>query len=280
MRGKAVCCYYNSDQHYKRETETHGKQLYLNSSNYLFGSASDEPQTFAEGIHTFTFSCELPSDIPYSIEARYSSIRYKVVANLKFPTVKDFKTKKTFIVARSDDLNLFPYLRFPFEAEKIESFIKCFCKPGTLIMKVSLPKIGYALGEMIPITVELINESSLNVLHTAIALKKHEKFIGTAGDILETRTTVLKVHSSGAKKRNQNICHVDLGVSKSLPTSNDRYCKIYQINYEVKVTAVLKGLNRSPFIRVPIVIGTIGLDNSNSSVQRLKYMNHPNFRIN
>lgn len=282
MRGKAECWYHDSDEdsYYKRTKDTHGKELYLNSVNYLFGSENGESKTFASGVHTFSFECQLPSEIPYSLEAKYASIRYKVVANLKFPNDKDYQSKKTFIVARQDDLSLLPSLGLPYEAETINSFCSFLCIPSSIIMKVSIPRTGFTLGETVPVTIEIINESSLRVSHTAVTLKKRERFVGTLGDILDTKSTILKVRSCSVNRRKQNFSNVDIDVPKNLETSNQMHCRIYQIMYELKISAVLKGINKGPFVRIPIIIGKVRSENFDPPLAKLRYMSHPNFRRN
>lgn len=282
MRGKAECWYHDSDEdsYYKRTKDTHGKELYLNSVNYLFGSENEETKIFASGVHTFSFECQLPSEIPYSIEAKYASIRYKVVANLKFPNDKDYQFKKTFTVARYDDLGLLPFLELPYEAETINSFCSFLCIPSSIIMKVSLPRTGFTLGETIPVTIEIINESSQSVSHTAVSLKKRERFAGTLGDILDTKSTILKVRSSSVNGRKQNFSNVNIDVPQNLLTSNQMYCRIYQIIYELKIAVVLKGINKGPFVRIPIIIGKSRSENYDPPLAKLRYMSHPNFRRN
>lgn len=283
VRGKAVCYFYDSDHRYKRTTETYGTQLFLDSLAYLFGSEDAEAQTFAPGVYTNAFECQLPSDIPYSVATKLASIRYKVVTKLTFANNKALKSEKAFVVARNDDLNLLPNLRFPYEAEKFRTFLNCLCGiPGSLTMKVSVPRTGFALGETIPVGIELLNESSKSVSHLEVSLKKHERFVGTAGDILDTRTTILKVRSPGVGKRKQNFSTVQIEVPpRDLLTSNDQYCKIYQITYEIKIKAPITRCN-PPFIRIPIVIGHVGIRSSSldEPIVKLKYMSHPNFRMN
>lgn len=263
VRGKAKCWFYDSGKHYsRRTTETHGEEIYLNSMCYLFGSEYGESHTLESGIHTFSFECQLPSEIPYSVDGKFASIRYKVVADLKLLNDKNYQEENIFTVRRCDDLSLVPHLRFPVEAEKNKELLR-FCRfSGFFKMKVTLPRTGFALGEAIIVAIELINESNTQITHTKVSLKKLERFVGTAGAIWNIISTESKIHSPGVDGRKRNFSNVKIKVPQDLRTSNDKYCRIYQITYELKITAVWKRLinlnpMKGPHIRIPIVIGTV-----------------------
>lgn len=244
IRGKAVC---------------HEEELYLNSTAYIFGSEKAKAQMIAPGFHSYGFSSHLPSNLPQSVEAKFASIRYKVVATLKFPMDNDYEAKKAFTVARCDDQNLMPCLLSPFIAqENVKRLFNHFSNSEPLIMKVSLPRMYFVSGEMIPIQVEFASGSCFKVPRIEVSLKQIERFVGDDDDRLET-STVLKVRTSGDDRCSLSTLHIR--VPRDLPASNDLYCKIYQITYELKIKALLSAFD-SLAIRMPIVIGSNHLHNS------------------
>lgn len=87
VEGEAACKWSESSGSgsNRRTTTYHGEEKYLNSITYLFGSKDGENMEVQAGIHTYTFVCQLPMPIPFSVEGKHGHVRYKVDANLDIP---------------------------------------------------------------------------------------------------------------------------------------------------------------------------------------------------
>lgn len=224
-----------------------------------------ESTEVATGIHTYNFMCQLPSPIPYSVEGKHGHIRYKVDVNLDIPWAFDLQAEKTFTVIRYEDLNFFPELQTPCEFEEIKTFCCLFCKSEPLILKVRLPKTGFSLGEKIPISVEMVNKSSTDVTHTTFTLKRVDKFNSQSPSVKSNivKEEMVETRREGAKG-GENISFEELlQIPQVLMISNDRYCKVFQVTYELKFTAETDGMSVSPEIHIPITIGTVRSQNEN-----------------
>lgn len=261
MEGEASCRW--SEGGGRRTTNYQGEQKFLSSVTYLFGSKENENIEVPAGIHTYNFVCQLPLPIPYSVEGHHGHVRYKVDANLDIPWAFDLNDEKPFTVVRSDDLKLYPELGLPVEMEEIKVFCCCWCKSEPLIVKVRIPRTGFALGEKIPVNVEIINKSSTAVLETTFAIKRIDRFNSSSPEKRrELKEKVVLVTSRGAQRGETVSFEETVEVPLILMTSNSRYCKVYQISYELKITAETEGMSMSPEISIPITIGTVGFDNS------------------
>lgn len=215
------------------------------------------------GLYTYNFSCLLMEKIPHSVEGQFGSVRYRVDANLDIPWAFDLTSQRAFTVIRREDLNMFPELTFPREVEEMQTF-GCFCKSDPLIIKVRLPRGGFALGEKIPVSVELYNNSATNVAYTEIALKKVEQF-NSESPYKETKECMedIEVKRGRGASSNTSVSFEDwFEVPRDLAISNYRYCSVFQISYILMVTAVTEGWNTSPEIHIPLTIGSIGLHGS------------------
>lgn len=265
MEGEAACKWTESSGtgSNRRVTTYHGEEKYLNSISYLFGSKDGENLEVPIGVHTYNFVCQLPVPIPYSVEGKFGHVRYKVDANLDISWAFDLKTERAFTVVRHEDLNLFPELRLPCEFEEMKTFCCLFCKSEPLIVKVRLPKTGFALGERIPVTVELNNKSSTDVSHTIFTLKRVDRFncISPFEKTNINKEEIVETRARGAKGGESVTFEELIEVPHILMISNNRYCKVFQITYELKVTAETDGMSVSPDIYLPITIGTVALRN-------------------
>lgn len=150
-----------------------GKEQFLNSISYLFGSPDGESQKIEAGVHTYNFSCFLPHELPYSVEAAYGSIRYKVDANLDIPWGIDEKGVQEFTVCRYDDLNYYPDLKVPCQGEDMKTFCCMFCESDPLMFEVSIPYSGYTPGAAIDVAVKINNKTTTTVPRCQIELVKN-----------------------------------------------------------------------------------------------------------
>lgn len=233
----------------------------MNSITYLFGLKDGENMEVRTGIHTYNFVCQLPLPIPYSVEGQHGYVRYKVDLNLDIPWAFDLTAERPFTVVRYEDLNFFPELRLPCEFEEIKTFCCWCCKSDPLLLKVRLPRTGFGLGEKIPISVEMVNKSSTEVTHTTFTLKRVETF-NSQSPSEKTRVIkeeVAETRSRGAKGGETVMLEEFLEIPQVLMISNHRYCKVFQVTYELKFTAETEGVSVSPEVHIPITIGTVGL---------------------
>lgn len=243
----------------------HGEHKPLHEIIYLFGSKDCDETEIPVGIHTYSFTFQLPSGIPYSshgpCEGQYGHVGYKVDANLDIHLGFDLHTKREFKVIGYEDLKLFPELRIPCEAEEVKVFCCWCCRSDPLIVRVYIPRAGFAVGEKIPLNIEISNKSSTDVTHTVIALDQVYKLRCTAPRIKTRviRETVLEVTSKGAKAGESVIFEEQLQLPQDLLISNFRYDKVFQMFYEVKVVAETAGVSVSPELFIPITIGSVGL---------------------
>lgn len=263
MDGEAACKWTEStgSGNSRRTTTYHAEQKYLNSVSYLFGSKDGDNVEVPLGLHRYNFACPLPAPIPYSVEGKHGYVRYKVDANLDIPWAFDLQSERAFNVVRYDDLNLFPELRLPCEFEEIKTFCCLFCKSDPLIIKVRLPRTGFALGEKIPVGVELINKSSTEVSHTIFTLKRVDRFHCDSPfeKTKEIKEEVVEVRGKGAKGGETVKYEQPIEIPHVLMLSNNRYCSIFTITYELRLTAETGGMSVSPGIYIPVTIGSVGL---------------------
>lgn len=153
-----------------------GRKEYLSTIHYLFGRKDGEAEKIEAGVHTYSFSCFLPPELPYSVEVAHGSIRYKVEANLDIPWGIDDKMIKNFTICRHDDLNCSPQLKIPCQGEDMETFCCLFCESEPLLFEASIPHSGYTLGETIDVLIKIINKSNATVSRCKIELLRNIKY--------------------------------------------------------------------------------------------------------
>lgn len=265
IQGKAECQWYEIQRIRQRGTPTHffGKETYLDSVTYLFGSAHGDPLEIPAGAHAYNFEFLLPESLPYSIEGRKGFIRYLVEATLEIPLAFDLESKKPIKVVRHDDLNLItsPNYRLPCEVEEFKTFGFLWWKSKPLFMAMRIPKTGFGLAETIPIHVQMVNNSSRNVSATELRLVKLDTFNSTSSQKSTTSSFVVVYKSTKGVGAGQTVNFDEfLEIPLYLPTSNDRFCKIFQIHYNVSLSAKVGCfVQSSPEMNIAITIGNVGI---------------------
>lgn len=241
--------------------EFHAIEKFLKVETFLPGSYNGSITEIEKGLHTYNYDCELPETLPYSVKGKHGKISFTVAANLDIPMAFDLKDEQSFVVVRNEDLNLFPELKLPREAEKIKTFCCLFCASNKLTLKVHLQKTGFALGEKIVVKVELENRSSRNVKWTIIKLQRIDKF-SSHSPIEKTITKEKKIVTKkidGAKAGETKLIEAEIEVPTDLMLSNEKQCDIFKITYELQITAKTSGLSFSPVVKVPVTIGSVAI---------------------
>lgn len=149
-----------------------GKDVYLNTKTYLFGSENAISMELASGTHRYEFSCRLPSSLPASIKTKFGRISYNLEAFLDIPWNYDREFKLKFTVIRDSNLNNQPELKIPCKAEKSHQFWSFPFQFDPLVMTVSLLFTGFVPGQKIHVNINYSNKSSVVVRQTKILLRK------------------------------------------------------------------------------------------------------------
>lgn len=135
------------------------------------------------------------------------------------------------------------------------------CRTGPFSIVASIPQSGFVSGQIIKVSTEVTNMSSIPVDEMKFLLRKivayhsqtpSSKTKQEIVDIQERRT-------GGVAKNDHGRFLVSLPIPP-VPPTNINLCKVIHITYDIKVEARLSGLHSNPYIRIPITIGTIPLN--------------------
>lgn len=235
------------------------------------------------GAHTYSFACALPAMLPTSFEGTYGHIRYTVRVVLERPWKFDQSYKVAFTVLKEFDLNYdSPILRvkeihhilgpsmyynshliikIPTQMEITKSFWCGPCTTGPLSMMSSIPQSGYVPGQKVIITTEVTNMSNIPVDQMKFMLRKIISY-NSQTPTTKTKTEIVVIQerrTDGVLTKNHGRFQVVLPIPPE-PPSNINLCKVIHITYEVKVEAKISGPHHSPFIKIPITVGTVPLN--------------------
>lgn len=223
----------------------------------------------APGAYQYNFQAVLPALLPTSFEAKHGSIRYLVNVVIDRPWKFDLTYKVAFTVLKQLDLNYEnPALRIPTKMEISKTFYCGLCKTAPLFLAASIPISGYVAGQNINVSVDINNESRIDVEDIKITLKKII-FYNSQNPSKKTKQEILtetEIRCGGVIKRNKGDIARTLLIP-AVPPSNLNYCRVLNVSYEVHVTAKISGVHRNPVIKLPITIGTVPLNVPQSQIE-------------
>lgn len=231
----------------------------------------------APGAYQYNFQAVLPPLLPTSFEAKHGSIRYLINVVIDRPWKFDLTYKVAFTVIKQLDLNYEnPALRIPTKLEIVNTFYCGLCKTAPLYLAASIPMSGYVAGQHIVVTVEINNESRIDVDDIKITLKKMI-FYNSQTPLRKTKEEILtqaELRCGGVVKRNKGKFEQKILIPP-VPPSNLNYCRVLNVSYEVHVTAKIAGVHRNPVLKLPITIGTVPLNMPMQPQQSQYVINYP-----
>ena len=155
------------------------------------------------GVHTFPFSFHFPQDIPSSFHTVTGQIKYEIRASIcqnKLvnsnmesirPWTHEIKALLNFENRTPKTDILRPYSE-PITASRTKQLKFLFLERGSITATMNLPRTGFSPGEVIPITVDVCNESSRQI-RIAFVLKRKDLFTVYPGTSIEHSKIVSNV---------------------------------------------------------------------------------------
>lgn len=150
------------------------EEIFLEKTFSVFDKGdSKEAIRIPPGLHNFPFTYTLPETLPSSFGAIDFRIFYTAKASIIRPSHEPYDSEYPFDVFHPVDLNSFEEGLCK-EVSKIDevSVTKCCSEFGNISLTVTIPKIGYAVKEIIPVDCKLTNSTEKNVKKLTASLKQ------------------------------------------------------------------------------------------------------------
>ncbi|PZC77298.1 hypothetical protein B5X24_HaOG203532 [Helicoverpa armigera] len=157
-----------------------GREEYFNFNQELAGGGGAGVSHLPAHGQSFPFKFQIPFEAPSSFKGERGEVVYSMTANLVFadPSLQNESVTKHFTVVAPFDLNMgSPKIRQPIDIEFEEVYgCDCFCSPDPMTIRVRLPISGYCPGQVIPVAVEVDNESSVEITKITFQLFSKELY--------------------------------------------------------------------------------------------------------
>jgi Arrestin (or S-antigen), C-terminal domain/Arrestin (or S-antigen), N-terminal domain len=246
------------------KTRYSGEQQFFHYVKDFFGKRHGKQMEYEVGEYIYPFEYELPTNIPYSADGKFGEIYYAIKVVLDIPLTFDKEIRLPITVIRYEDLNTMPLLKYPKGEETSKTFCwfwMCCLESAPLVVRVRIPFTGFCPGQKIPISIDMNNQSHIDVKCTKITLKGLHKFVFEY-PMSEKHVEKYRLdykHAIGCAARKSIKIEENLRVPEMLNPTNDQQSRIFQITYVVKVSAVVDNPHSSLIVHIPITIGSFPL---------------------
>ncbi|XP_046738159.1 arrestin domain-containing protein 17-like [Diprion similis] len=248
----------------KSRTVYRGEENYFSSLFYLIGSESGPNIELPAGHLVYPFSIQLPMGLPNSFEHNIGHIRYTIKATFDRPWKFDHEVKAAFTIVSTYDLNGRPQAALSIQGDMQKNFC-CFCVgKGNLSAVISIPSSGFVPGQIIPVTVECENNSTVEVEQIQISLRQKLRFEASS-PYHRTKKAGLSVIKAQFDEPFTNKSEEPVMLSlkvPALPPSDLEFCGIIDLDYVLRVTVSFSGVHCDIDEDFPILIGTVPLYSS------------------
>jgi len=251
----------------------------MNSRYYILGKAGGPSFKIKSGNHKYSFTCQLPHDLPYSIKLDHGEIIYFIEIVLVIPWSYNLELKKEFGIIRYDDLNHYPELQMPQNREIVKKFFTLFKESKPLHISVTIPHAGYASNQEVHVNILYSNQSDVDIKKTAVRLVKC--LILTSQSPQKVKIEKIRLNSylvpGVAAGRSRGI-QINVPIPVVKLTSNRKFSQIVTIEYEIEVEGDADGFHSNPIVSVPIAIGDVSIrfdDDASNFMQSSRLINKP-----
>lgn len=231
-------------------------EVCLDETVYILGKSD----TLATGHYSWPFTVRLPLYLPASFEDQpYGKVQYFAKVAVERPWKGAVEVSRHFTVLGMLDLNTDPDAKRPGDNQQEVMLGPSCCKSGPVSGQLTVPRRGFAVGQSVPFTVRLENNSRKK-LHVRVVLAQHAIF--HADKQTRRSNSVLKVVSRPSEvKAGETITWEDevKDVPPVQPTRLGGGCKMIEVKYFLTMIASVSGPGKDIEVPVEIIIGTVPL---------------------
>ena len=239
---------------------------YINEQTIVWHWEQARDGRLQSGRHTFPFQFTIPNEqLPSSVEyttieegssSSFGYIQYYVEGRIETDEPEfDHLTQASFRLVEVVDINNVPDLQRPIGGEIQKTIHGRFLASGKITVRAEIPRRGYCIGEIIPLTVRVENTSNkqmgiavylqqvLTYRAEACTCSSHRELLHLTSETMHRRIFLWRPGSR-------------LRVPQTVPTNTS--CSIVTVEYVLVVETLIPSANKRS-IEIPLTIGNVPL---------------------
>lgn len=219
-------------------------------------------KVYQRDVYTYDTEFKLPKTLPTSFVGRHGQIIYKVRMVITSHLVNTIlmEDEGEFFVSSVINLNKYPYLKAPILKCKSRKIGLLWFKSEFITLLTNITKTGFAIGEHIPLVINVNNQSTIDVIYIEIGLIEEIVCKEKRRAVKRTEENVIwKKCIGGVLKCQKRLYDVSIPVDEKLTILLLDGADIISAKYSVIVKAVTKEFGMAAQTKSGLVFGTIGL---------------------
>ncbi|CAG9130041.1 unnamed protein product [Plutella xylostella] len=222
------------------------------------------PVTLSPGTHKYQFQYQVPFTAPSSFEGSLGKVWYRVLAGSEQPGCAVEWFEEDFYVVAPVDLNADPAIKQPMSFDFEQVYSCCLCQSDPVCVRVSLPACGYCPGQVVPVKVEVENDSGVEVKKIKFEIVQKESYSVQNGASQCTEPERPLAPGAGAATLGPVLAgaHREKVVELTVPpmiVPNLSNCRLIDVKYYFKITLQVTGCNDDEEDEQEIFLGSIPL---------------------
>ncbi|XP_072166575.1 arrestin domain-containing protein 4-like [Diadema setosum] len=252
-----------STTHWVKDDKTYSSTDYFFKDSWiLYGEVHGEqsPKTLSPGEHRFPFQYRLPdSPLPPTIRKRAGEVSFNVRVKIhRLNNKPPHKVKRQFHIHRDVDLNHVNHILEPVIRESTKTLTSCCCHVGQVTVTVAIDKGGYAPGEPIVLSGQVVDEDeSTDSYDIHAALIQVTTFKSNEGTTTSRDVMIASVMSGHVSCEPRRLSTQAIFLPRELTPCAFQGCSNISLDYELEIKAYLGGTKPVATLSFPVIIGTI-----------------------
>ncbi|KAL5003995.1 hypothetical protein ScPMuIL_017451 [Solemya velum] len=258
MKGRSFVRWIEGSGDNKKTKSAH--EEYFSITTLLLGRQTEESgcdMQIPSGRHVYKFALVLPNkQLPMSFETPIGHVRYTIKATVDIPWAVDYVTTKPFTVLNVLDLNTIQEAGTPDQKQMSKTLCCLCCVTGPVTVCFRIDKRGYAPGESILISGEVVNNSSRKILAITARLRM-EIFYHANYSIKVKQEDVAGIEDKEIGPMDSRMWSGKPLEVPAVPASYLAGCNLMDIRYSLQITT---DVDDTPFdLKIPlaIIVGTV-----------------------
>ncbi|XP_036455106.1 arrestin domain-containing protein 3-like [Colossoma macropomum] len=236
---------FKSVQYFVQEKKNKGQDGSLLLTNEAGQTYS---KIVAPGIHVYPFTFQIPLiDMPASFKGYHGNVDYFLEAKLSRSMRISRKASIYFNYVPEGDMSI-PDLMMP-QCGNTEKKMKFFSS-GSVAMNISTERMGYRLGEVLKVRIDIENNSSQTVKPKFCFYQKQSFFASKKRKLAIKK--LLKYKGSAIERSTKTTMTEVLYIPEDTCVSILN-CKVLKVEYRLKVCLDVKFAS-NPEIKLPVVL--------------------------
>ena len=247
----------SGESHSRRTVTYQSEETYVHKARILWSSDQSPHGKIGPGTYDLPFQFVLPPNCLSSFQGSVGSISYTLHGLIKTGLLhQDHRIQAALQVNKITDINI-PQLLMALRQLKKKK-VGFFFFGKDVQFTVSLSRTGFCIGQNLPVTVSVVNDSSRRIKMRA-SIRRYTHYYAQGKTYHDRERKLVSVTTPDVAPQSEQVLNIE---DLIIPTVEPSFyeSQIIKMQYFLKVKAVIPWARNSS-VMIPITLGNVPLNN-------------------